>query len=154
MPPRIIRHRLGYVHEHYTRSKRIPPVIQIGDSLVFAYPTKDCVLIFDPPLSRNERLTCLFEGDHRCIKGKTSVSLWADSSACYCNSCTGRDQIFDGPIWELGILFPYCEESYTSLCLCRCFDCACPLFLRLRIIGQDGQESSEHIVCFVEKVPP
>ena len=153
MATRILRHRLGYLNEPNTRSKKIPPVIKIGAELILAYPTKDCVLMFDPPLSRNERLACLFEGTHRCMKGETTVSLWADGNACYCHSCCGRDQVFEGPIWEIGVLFPYCPLSFTGLCLCRCFDCVCPHFLRLRVIGRDGQESSEHLVCFVEKIP-
>ena len=49
MATRILRHRLGYLNEPNTRSKKIPPVIKIGAELILAYPTKDCVLMFDPP---------------------------------------------------------------------------------------------------------
>ena len=149
---RTFRLRRGYIGDPYTRSTAMIPVAKIGPTLIRAHPTINCVVTILPPLTKNETLVCLFEGEHQCDRPRpTKVALTVCDRRCYCYKCSGRNEVFAGPLTELSIEFPYCSNEYSPYCQCRLYDCLCPLFLRLRIIDRQDQEIDRHMITFVEK---
>ena len=131
---RTFRLRRGYIGDPYTRSTAMIPVAKIGPTLIHAHPTINCVVTILPPLTKNETLVCLFEGAHQCDRPRpTRVELTVCDRRCYCYKCSGRNEIFIGPLrnfkWNFRIVLTNIPPiaSVDFMIACARFSFACKL---------------------------